>query len=49
MVIGLMIYLKAGPYLHRKLQPAVKGEKIKRMEPGNGHGCRLLVQFVNSR
>ncbi|MEO6041053.1 MAG: peptide MFS transporter [Croceibacterium sp.] len=47
MVIGLLIYLKAGPYLPPdKLQRAKKGEKIKRLEPGDGLRLFALILLI---
>jgi proton-dependent oligopeptide transporter, POT family len=49
MVIGLLIYLKAGPWLPPDNRPAkVAGEKIKRLEPGDGMRFVALILLIPS-
>ncbi|MEO6102389.1 MAG: peptide MFS transporter [Pseudoxanthomonas sp.] len=47
MVIGLLIYLRAGPWLPPGGKPVVvKGEKVKRLEPGDGLRLLALVLLI---
>ncbi|MEO6152745.1 MAG: peptide MFS transporter [Croceibacterium sp.] len=47
MVIGLLIYLKAGPWLPPGGRPvAVKVDKVKRLEPGDGMRLVALVLLI---
>jgi POT family proton-dependent oligopeptide transporter len=50
MVIGLLIYMRAGPWLpaDRPHQPAVAGEKVKKFEPGDGLRIFAIVLLIPS-